>query len=144
MRRYIPSLSALQAFEASAKTLSFTRAGEELGRTQSGVSRQVSNLESLLGIELFERFGPRLVLSPAGEVYAASISSILNQLEEASMDVIRGSRSSDALQVGVQDSFAGRWLVPRMKGFMATHPTEAFNVIPDEAMWIFPKARTSR
>lgn len=130
MRRYIPSLSALQAFEASATTLSFTRAGEDLGRTQSGVSRQVSNLESMLGIELFERFGPRLVLSPAGEVYAASISNILNQLEEASMDVIRGSRSSDALQVGVQDSFASRWLVPRMKGFMAAHPKEAFNITP--------------
>ena len=130
MRRYIPSLSALQAFEAAATTLSFTRAGEELGRTQSGVSRQVSNLEGLLGVELFERFGPRLVLSAAGEAYAASISNILNQLEDASMDVIRGSRSSDALQVGVQDSFASRWLVPRMKGFMAAHPNEAFNVIP--------------
>ena len=83
MRRYIPSLSALQAFEASATTLNFTRAGEELGRTQSGVSRQVANLETLLGIELFERFGPRLVLSPAGEAYAAAISDILNLLEEA-------------------------------------------------------------
>lgn len=130
MRRYIPSLSALQAFEASASTLSFTRAGEELGRTQSGVSRQVSTLEALLGIELFERFGPRLVLTRAGEAYAASVSQILDQLEEASMDVIRGSRSADALQIGVQDSFASRWLVPRMKRFMEAHPDQAFNVIP--------------
>ncbi|WP_120631435.1 LysR substrate-binding domain-containing protein [Ruegeria sp. EL01] len=130
MRRYIPSLFALRAFEASATTLSFTRAGEELGRTQSGVSRQVSNLEALLGIDLFERFGPRLVLTPAGESYAASVSEILNLLEEASMDVIRGSRASAALQIGVQDSFASRWLVPRMKHFMEAHPSEPFNVIP--------------
>lgn len=130
MRRYIPSLSALQAFEASASTLSFTRAGEELGRTQSGVSRQVSNLESLLGVDLFERFGPRLVLTSAGEEFAGSVSSILDQLEDASMDVIRGSRSADALQIGVQDSFASRWLVPRMKRFIDAHPAQAFNVIP--------------
>lgn len=130
MRRYIPSLAALQAFEASASTLSFTRAGEELGRTQSGVSRQVSNLEDLLGIELFERFGPRLVLTGAGENYASIVSDILDRLEEASMDVIRGSRSSDALQIGVQDSFATRWLVPRMKVFIQENPSQAFNVIP--------------
>lgn len=130
MRRYIPSLSALQAFEASASTLSFTRAGEELGRTQSGVSRQVSNLEALLGVDLFERFGPRLVLTHAGEEFAGSVSDILDQLEDASMDVIRGSRSADALQIGVQDSFASRWLVPRMKLFMEEHPLQTFNVIP--------------
>lgn len=130
MRRYIPSLSALQAFEAAATTLSFTRAGKELGRTQSGISRQVSNLEAVLGIALFERLGPRLVLTRAGEAYAASVADILNRLEEASMDAIRGSRSSDALQIGVQDSFASRWLVPRMKRFMEAHPREAFNVIP--------------
>lgn len=130
VRRYIPTVAALQAFEASALTLSFTRAGEELGRTQSGVSRQVSNLEGLLGVNLFERFGPRLVLTPAGEQFAATVSDILDRLEEASMDVIRGSRSADALQIGVQDSFASRWLVPRMKRFMELHPSQTFNLIP--------------
>jgi DNA-binding transcriptional LysR family regulator len=130
MRRYIPTLAALQAFEASALTLNFTRAGEELGRTQSGVSRQVSSLETFLGVDLFERFGPRLVLTPAGAQFATAISDILDRLENASMDVIRGSRSVDALQIGVQDSFASRWLVPRMKHFIELHPSQSFNLIP--------------
>ncbi|MDG6400937.1 LysR family transcriptional regulator, partial [Pseudomonas quasicaspiana] len=59
MRRFLPSLSALQAFEASARHLNFTRAAEDLSVTQSGISRQITNLEQFLGMRLFERSGSR-------------------------------------------------------------------------------------
>jgi DNA-binding transcriptional LysR family regulator len=130
MRRYLPSLSSLQAFEAAATHLSFTRAGEDLGLTQSGVSRQIGNLEQQLGIRLFERFGPRLVLTDAGRAYAKSVTRILADLEEASIDVVRGSRATDALQIGVQDSMASRWLVPRMSEFLERNPDIHFNMMP--------------
>ncbi len=130
MRRYLPSLSSLQAFESAATHLSFTRAGDELGLTQSGVSRQIGKLEQQLGIRLFERFGPRLVLTDAGKAYANAITGILEDLEEASIDAVRGSRAQDALQIGIQDSLASRWLVPRMKDFLSRHPDLRFNMLP--------------
>lgn len=130
MRRFIPSLSALVAFEAAATYRSFTRAGENLGLTQSGISRQVSSLEKTLGIKLFERIGPRLVLTKEGRSYVGVVTKLLNDLEEASIDLVRGSRSQDALQIGVQDSLASQWLVSRMPGFVSRFPDANFNMVP--------------
>lgn len=130
MRRFLPSLSALTAFEAAATYRNFTRAGEDIGLTQSGVSRQVSNLENLLGVRLFERIGPRLLLTEAGRNYLESITKYLDGLEEASIDAVRGSKLQDATRIGVQDSFASQWLVPRMAGFMKRFPDTQFNMVP--------------
>jgi DNA-binding transcriptional LysR family regulator len=130
MRRFVPSIAALHAFEAAATYLNFTRAGEDLGLTQSGVSRQVSKLEHQLGVHLFERFGPRLVLTETGRSFLQTISKVLDDLEEASIDIVRGSRSVDAMQIGVQDSFASQWLVPRMHRFLSGYENPRFNMVP--------------
>ncbi len=130
MKRYIPTLGALMAFEAAATYRNFTRAGEDLGLTQSGVSRQVAALEQQLGLKLFERIGPRLVLSDAGRNYVQAITPLLDGLEEASIDLVRGSRSKDVLQIGVQDSLGSQWLVRRMPKFLKRFPDFAFNLVP--------------
>ncbi|WP_363322280.1 LysR family transcriptional regulator [uncultured Pigmentiphaga sp.] len=65
MRR-LPPLNAVRAFEAAARHLSFTRAGEELGVTHGAVSRQVRQLEEFLGAALFERKTRQIVLTAAG------------------------------------------------------------------------------
>jgi DNA-binding transcriptional LysR family regulator len=130
VKRYIPSVSALMAFEAAATYRNFTRAGEDLGLTQSGVSRQVAALEQQLGVKLFERIGPRLVLSDAGRSYVQAITPHLDGLEEASIDLVRGSRSSDVLRIGVQDSLGSQWLVRRMSKFLKRFPDFAFNLVP--------------
>ena len=61
------SLDLLRGFEAAARHLSFTAAGEELFVTQSAISRQVQTLEEQLGVKLFERRTRALVLTKAGE-----------------------------------------------------------------------------
>ena len=66
MLNYLPSLSALRAFEAAARHLSFTKAASELGVTQSAISRQMRSMEDLLGLRLFERTGSGLVLTRSG------------------------------------------------------------------------------
>jgi len=63
MRR-IPSMAALLAFEASLRHLSFTRASEELGRTQGAISRQIALLEKELGVRLFIRDHAKLRPTP--------------------------------------------------------------------------------
>lgn len=122
MRRFLPSLSALHAFEAAARHMSFTRAAEDLGVTQSGISRQIRNLEDYLGIPLFERAGPRLVLTESGMSYFRDVSQMLDNLQEASIDVVRGRKASTSLLIGAHPTFASRWLAPRLGSFIAANP----------------------
>lgn len=134
MKRFVPSLSTLLAFEAAAAYRNFTRAAEDLGLTQSGVSRHVGALERQLGIKLFERVGPRLVLTAAGKNYAKHVTRLLDGLEQATIDVVRGAPAKDALQIAVQDSLASQWLVPRMPNFLERFQPFDFNMTPVVAL----------
>ena len=73
----LPPLACLQAFEASARHLSFTRAGQELHLSPSAVSRQIAQLEDYLGRRLFAREHNALRLTPAGETYAVDVRRML-------------------------------------------------------------------
>src|SRR4029079_14218588 len=77
MRSTLPSLDLLQGFEAAARHLSFTKAGEELFITQSAVSRQIKELEDQLGVELFHRRHRALVLTDAGQHLSAAAAQLL-------------------------------------------------------------------
>src|SRR6266403_148318 len=59
----LPGLDLLVGFEAAARHLSFTKAGAELYRTQSAVSRQIKELEDQLGVALFQRRHRALALT---------------------------------------------------------------------------------
>ena len=85
MRRRIPSLTALQCFDASARHLSFTKAAEELALTQSAISRQIKKLEEFLACPLFERVKQRLQLTEIGRAYAKDIREVLDQAETATL-----------------------------------------------------------
>src|SRR5258708_36934940 len=65
MPRQLPPLNALKAFEAAARSESFTRASEELCATQGDVSHQVKALEATLGIKLFNRERQQRVITAA-------------------------------------------------------------------------------
>ncbi len=119
MRRFLPSLSALQAFDAAAHHLSFTRAAEDLGITQSGISRQIAGLEDLLGLKLFERTGSRLALTELGARFADDVRDVLDRLEEATIDMVRGRRRDASLFIAADTTCAARWLSPRLGGFLA-------------------------
>src|SRR5438309_1666455 len=67
MARRLPPLNGLKAFEAAARSESFTRAAEELNVTQSAVSHQVKALEDKLGLKLFHRERQRLILTKAAD-----------------------------------------------------------------------------
>jgi DNA-binding transcriptional LysR family regulator len=122
MRRFVPSLSALLAFEAAARHMNFTKAAEDLSVTQSGISRQISNLEALLGAKLFERVGSRLVLTEVAKSYLTEISSGLSQIEQASVNCVRGQSLETALMICAHPTLASRWLTPRLQNFLKGRP----------------------
>ena len=121
-KRLVPSMTALQCFEAAARHLSFTRAAEELHLTQSAVSKQVAQLEEMLRHHLFLRIRRRLQLTPAGSLYLAEVNKILTQVDMSSRYVLTYGEQTEILKVATQPSFGVRWLIPHLKGFGKRYP----------------------
>lgn len=122
MRRYLPSLSALHAFEAAARFMNFTKAAEDLGLTQSGISRQIHNLEKFLGVSLFQRSGPRLVLTDVGANYYRELARTLDKLQEITIDAVRGRSVDSSLMIGTHPTLGARWLPRRIETFIRAYP----------------------
>jgi len=122
MRRYLPSLSALHAFEAAARFMNFTKAAEDLGLTQSGISRQIHNLEKFLGVPLFHRSGPRLVLTEVGANYYRELALTLDKLQEITIDAVRGRSVDSSLMIGTHPTLGARWLPRRIETFIHAYP----------------------
>ena len=117
----LPSLDLLKGFEAAARRLSFTKAGEELFLSQSAVSRQILELESQLGVKLFERRHRALALTESGQtLYAAAAQALATM--RAVTDRLRATRGRRTLAVTTTQSFASLWLIPRLAGFTSRHP----------------------
>ena len=129
LRRILPSLTALQVFDAAARHLSFTRAAADLNVTQSAVSRQIRELEGFLGQALFHRVKQRLVLTEAGEAYAESVRELLNQAEAATLQVMAYNGKGGVLTLALLPTFGTRWLVPRLGDFIARHGDIQLNLV---------------
>src|SRR5258708_26679020 len=121
MARNFPSLDLLEGFEAAARHLSFTKAGEELFLTQSAVSRQIKELEDQLGVPLFHRRHRALTLTEAGQQFHAAAAQVLTTMRSATSR-LRAQSGRKTLSVTTTHSFAALWLIPRLAGFTRTHP----------------------
>jgi DNA-binding transcriptional LysR family regulator len=121
-RNAIPSLDLLQGFEAAARHLSFTKAGEELFLTQSAVSRQIKELEDQLGVALFERRHRALILTDAGQQFYAATAQVLTTMRSATERLRAAGGRKRPLAVTTTASFAALWLIPRLAGFTRNHP----------------------
>lgn len=126
-RRFLPSISLLTAFEASARSQSFTAAAKELDLTQSAVSRQVMALEGQLGVELFIRDKKRVKLTLAGERYANEIRSALRAIAAASL-ALKANPEGGTLNLAILPTFGTRWLAPRLPDFLAKNPGVTVNL----------------
>jgi LysR family glycine cleavage system transcriptional activator len=128
MRRKIPSTAALLAFELAARHESFTRAAEELALTQSAVCRQIAALEDFLGLRLFRRTKRGVTLTEAGLSYSRQISARLDAVERDTLSVMAHHGSGATIELAVMPTFATRWLLPRLGGFLAQHPDVTVNM----------------
>jgi len=84
------TLKQLRIFSSVAKHCNYTLAAQELYLTQPAVSMQIKQLESLVGLSLFERFGKKISLTTAGKEllqYAENIEQQLNEAKEVMQDL---------------------------------------------------------
>jgi DNA-binding transcriptional LysR family regulator len=107
------TLRQLKVFESVARLNSFSRAAEELHLTQPAVSTQIKKLEEHAGNPLFEQFGKKIYLTPAGTELLEISRSIIGQFEAAehAMTQFKGV-AGGRLNVGVIS--AGDYFFPRL------------------------------
>ena len=119
----LPPISALRALEAAARHLSYTRAAEELNVTQSAVSHQIRHMEDLWDFRLFERRGRRLVLTEAGHALVPVVREFMQRLT-STLEELAGATEDQtgSLRISLLQSFAFKWLVPRLGEFNRDHP----------------------
>ena len=116
MKRQIPSLPAIRAFEAAAQRMSFREAATDINVTPSAISHQVKTLEEFLGVSLFLRDPGGLALTAAGRDYLRDITPLLDGLDASTRRVSRG-KTAEPLKLLATPGFAARWLVPRLHRF---------------------------
>jgi LysR family transcriptional regulator of beta-lactamase len=120
MRPHLP-LNALRAFEASARHLSFTRAGLELFVSQAAISHQIKGLEARLGVTLFRRLPRGLALTDEGAALVPVLSEAFERIG-GTLERFADGRFREVLTIGVVGSFATGWLLPRLPDFARLHP----------------------
>jgi LysR family glycine cleavage system transcriptional activator len=121
MKRTLPPLNALRAFEAAGRLGSFKEAAAELHVTHGAVSQHVRLLEEWLGAALFERHNRRVALTPAARAYLAEIGPLFERLSQATGRYGFPDTVSRTLSVNAPASFTLRWLIPRLAKFRAEH-----------------------
>lgn len=126
-RRYLPSIPALLAFEATARLGSATRAAAELSLTQSAISRQLKTLEDQLGVPLLRREGRGLVLTPTGQAYLRDVRGVLQGLAQASISA-QTQATGGTLNLAILPAFGMHWLAPRLRDFARRHPEVTVNL----------------
>lgn len=120
-RNDLPPLTWLRAFEASARTLSFTQAGAELNVTQAAISKHVRSLELYFQQTLFIRLPRSLELTKSGAAYLPKVQDALERLSIGTREVF-GQRRNNVLTIRCAISFAVAWLCPRLPDFLDAHP----------------------
>lgn len=125
--RTLPPLTALRAFEAAARLLSFQGAAKELALTPTAISHQVRLLEEYCGKPLFQRRPRPLSLTPAGARLLPTIGLGLDHFAEGMAAV--STPSNQRLRITATNAFAARWLVPRMPSWRLSHPDIGLDIM---------------
>jgi DNA-binding transcriptional LysR family regulator len=113
----------LKVFHAAAEAGSFTHAGEQLGLSQSAVSRQVSALEQELSVPLFHRHARGLILTEQGDLLFRTAHEVLMKLEAARAQLTDSrEKPNGELRVTTPVGFGVNWLVPRLGEFLDLYP----------------------
>ena len=119
--RKLPPLKSLQAFEATARHLSFSKASEELFVTPAAVSQQVRQLEDWLQVQLFRRLTREIRLTDAGQKALPLMTEGFDRMAEGVQRLTEDDEIG-ILTVTTAPTFAAKWLVPRLAHFNELYP----------------------
>ncbi len=113
----------LKVFYTVAESGSFTRAATHLEISQSAISRQISTLESRMGVPLFLRHARGLILTEQGELLFRTCREVFSELAMVQARITENTKASQgALKVAATIGFGTTWIVPRLKRFLTKYP----------------------
>lgn len=133
MKKRLPPLQSLLAFEATARLGVLSRAADELALTQSAISHQIQNLEDWVGQPLFRRIGRGVQLTAAGQLFSKTVDSTLKVLWDG-RERIEPYRNMDSVLLVCPAEFAGGWLLPRLPKLKQAHPRLELWLITQEEL----------
>jgi len=133
MKRGRLPLTALRSFEAAGRHLSFSRAAEELFVSQAAISRQIRELEVLIGKPLFERLHRRVELTETGQTLLTQLTTSFDDIDRRLSQIVSKPAQSP-LRVSVEPSFAGEFLIQRLNSFQHRHPEIDISVDADSRL----------
>jgi LysR family glycine cleavage system transcriptional activator len=131
MKRRLPPLNSIRAFEAAGRLLSVSDAAEELSVTPTAISHQIRQLEDFLGLKLFERAGRRIQLTDQGVRILPDVTKGMDQIADAFEDVFK-SGDHNTINISVTREFARYWLQPRLGNFYKLYPDFTLNIFSSE------------
>lgn len=120
MNKRFPPLNPLRTFEVAARCKSFTEAAEELGVTQTAVSRQIGVLEGFFKAKLFDRDVRSVKLTQIGRQLHDDISSAFQIIRWSTERIFQ---ENCLVRIQTYPTFAARWLMPRLANFMTQFPS---------------------
>ncbi|MFM9835614.1 MAG: LysR family transcriptional regulator [Methylophilaceae bacterium] len=132
MKKRLPPLQSLLAFEATVRLGVLSRAADELALTQSAISHQIQNLEEWVGQPLFRRIGRGVQLTAAGELFRKTVDSTLKVLWDG-RERIEPYRNMDSVLLVCPAEFAASWILPRLPKLKEAYPKlELWLITQDE------------
>jgi LysR family transcriptional regulator, cyn operon transcriptional activator len=122
-------LRQLEYFLAVAETLHFSKAAEQVFVTQPTLSHQIAELETHVGMPLFDRAGKTVRLTEAGRLFAIHASRALKELESGWTELreLEGLQRGD-LNIGASQSFVRKLFPPLLGEFMNRYPAIRLNI----------------
>lgn len=117
----LPSLRALQVFEAVGRFGGIIEAARRLGISAGAVSQQMKLLEDSLGLSLTFKVGKRIRLTAAGQRYHESCAAAFESLRIAQVEVERSKNASN-LRISALPSLLSEWLAPLIYAWQGDHP----------------------
>ena len=121
MNDRLPPLTALRAFEAAARHMSFAQAAAELHVTPAALSFQIKSLEEHLGALVFHRLNRKVELTDVGHTLVSGVAEGFEALQSAWSTALR-RLDQGHLTVTAGPAFMAAWLAPRMSKFVTAHP----------------------
>lgn len=131
--RDIPSLSALRAFEATARLGSFSAAATSLNVTHAAIAQHIRALESHFGRPLVVRQGQKMVPTEEGLTLSQALSDGFHEISKGVSQLLDSGKSRP-LAVSTTPSFAENWLMPRLGAFWCDHPDIEVSISPSGSL----------
>lgn len=129
-----PKLNAIKMFEVAARHANFRLAAEELHLTQGAVAQAVRGLEQDLDLKLFQRHARGLELTPVGTRFHSEVARGLAIIDQAVKSI---HPVANAITISVPPSFASKWLVPKLPGFIESQPGLEVRILASEVVTDF-------